>query len=165
MLPLTLSQQPSVNRGTPSSFCELSFPKTWETNILHPQKDPAEDLLSASTEEVQSATGAAEPVLYRSHHIRPVHIHQVLVQSNQKTGQDHTAANSEDRRKTHWCSPARPPELFLFTNQGTGRIDLTDSPPPGHNLFQLLPSGRRYRTLYTQNYQTQEQSLHPCHHK
>ncbi|KAI3367746.1 hypothetical protein L3Q82_026590, partial [Scortum barcoo] len=39
-----------------------------------------------------------------------------------------------------------------------------DSSHPGHNLFQLLPSGRRYRALYAKTIQTQEQFLSSgCH--
>ena len=87
--------------GRPSSFWELLFLKTWSgRHKLYPQKGPAENVLSAETEEVWSVTGAVEWVLYRSHLIHPAHIHS-LVRSSHKTGWEQTAVNSNDNRKTH----------------------------------------------------------------
>ena len=41
----------------------------------------------------------------------------------------------------------------LFTSKARKRAGkiIADPSHPGHNLFQLLPSGRRYRTMYTKN--------------
>ena len=39
----------------------------------------------------------------------------------------------------------------LYTSRARKRAGkvIADPSHPGHNLFQLLPSGRRYRTMYT----------------
>ena len=63
----------------------------------------------------------------------------------------------------------------LYTSRVRKRAGKISADPshPGHNLFELLPSGRRYRTMYTNkciiiiiiiNIQTQKQFLPPGRH-
>ena len=56
------------------------------------------------------------------------------------------SATKKDRnRENHWCQPTLHPGLIHIQSQGSITADPSH---PGHNLFQLLLSGRHYRTLY-----------------
>ena len=93
--------------------------------------------------EVFSSTGAVGPALHHSHRILPVHIHHGLVWS--KTGTNCSEQLEQQKNTSVLPCPASRTLQEPADRQGTS----LDSSRPGHNLFQLLPSGRRYRTLYT----------------
>ena len=91
-----------------------------------------------------------------NHSVCSLCLHLCLVWISQ-TGQEQTATDSQDCRENQWCHPALHPGLIPLPKSGNG---LKESLHPGHNLFQLLPSGRRYRTLFTKTTR-HNNSFHP----
>ncbi len=65
-----------------------------------------------------------------------------------KQNRNQLTMDSQDCRKSHWCQPALHMLHMSRVRKQAGNI-IVDLSHPGHNLFQLLPSGRRYRALYT----------------
>ncbi len=100
----------------------FSGPEVGQSHWVHCEKGPAEVVLPSPAEEVQPATGAADTVQLCHHWIRPLHVNNCLVQLQ---------------------------ELYLSrVSKRAGKITL-DPSHPAHSLFELLPSGRRYRALST----------------
>ena len=52
-------------------------------------------------------------------------------------------------------------ELYIARVKKRAEKIATDPRHPGHNLFNLLPSGRRYKTLYTKT-SRHKNSFFPC---
>ncbi len=110
-----------------------------------------------SAEEVQSATGAAETVLLRHHWIRPLHVNNCLVQLSYQIWPLKTTEGSPNCWANHWY---HSPRTLLIQSEQKGWLKSLWTPHiQAHSLFELLPSGRRYRALSTRNSQTQEQFL------
>lgn len=131
--------------------CVHSFPGS--EVVIHyrhnHQKGPVEDALPAPAQEVQPASGAIDPFLHCNNPVCALHIHHCFVWISYRTGQQ-TETESEVCRKTSAVSRL-PINSALHKSrirkQETDSITAGSS-HPGHNLFQLLPSGRRYRALY-----------------
>lgn len=74
----------------PKGYCiNRDWSVKWASNH---QKDPApaEDELLAAAQEVQPASGAADPVLYCNHPDCSLHIHHCLIWIEHQTGQEET---------------------------------------------------------------------------
>ncbi len=108
---------------------------------LHCQKGPAEVVLSSPAEEVQPATGAAETVTNSS----------ITVWFSSATKSDLRRLRRVVRTAERIIGTILPSlqELYLSrVSKRAGKITL-DPSHPAHSLFELLPSGRRYRALST----------------
>ncbi len=121
----------------------------WDNHIeSHWEKGPAEAVLPSPAEEVQPATGAAEKVILIIVKKVKVIIESGSVNSYQ-IWQLKTTDGSPDCRATIVTSLANLHELYLFrVIKRAGKITL-DPSHPANSLFELLPSGRRYRALST----------------
>ncbi len=120
-----------------------------QSHWVHCEKDPAEVVLPSPAEEVQPATGAANTVLLCHHWIRLLHINNCLVQLSYQIWPQKTTEGSPDCLANHWYNPPHSPRTVLIqSEQRAGKITL-DPSHPAHSLFELLPSGRRYRALST----------------
>ncbi len=123
----------------------FSGPEVGQSHWVHCEKGPAEVVLPPPAENVQPATGAAT-VLLCHHWIRPLHFNNCLVQLSYQIWPQKTTEGSPD------CIGTTLPtlqELYLSrVSKRAGKITL-DPSHPAHSLFELLPSGRRYRALST----------------
>ncbi len=127
---------------------------------LHCEKGPAEVVLPSPAEEVQPTTGAAETVLL-SAIIESVLCTSITVWFSSATKSDLRRLRRVVRTAERIVGTTLPTlqELYLSrVSKRAGKITL-DPSHPAHSLFELLPSGRRYRALSTRNDQTQEQFL------
>ncbi|KAI3374584.1 hypothetical protein L3Q82_021157 [Scortum barcoo] len=83
---------------------------TWDCttscNTSTPQGLMQGSCSSFRNEEVQPASGAADPVLHCHHSVCPQHIHHCVVWISHQTGQEQTTTDSQDCRENHWCQPA-----------------------------------------------------------
>ncbi len=101
---------------------------------------------------------AADAILHRYYSVCSLHIHHCLVWIGLQTGQEQTTADSQDCRKNHWFGLPSIQDLYMSRFRKQVENITADPSHPGHNLFQLLSSGRCYRALYVNN-QTHEQFL------
>ncbi|KAI3352068.1 hypothetical protein L3Q82_020883 [Scortum barcoo] len=88
----------------------------------------------------QPASGAADPDLHRHHSVCPLHIHQCVI--SHQTGQEQTTAE-----KIIGASLPSIQDLYVSRVRKRAGNITADPSHPGHNLFHLLPSSRRYRAL------------------
>ncbi len=94
-------------------------------------------------------TGAAETVLLCHHWIRPLHINNCLVQLSYQIWPQKTTEGSQTAERIIGTTLPTLQELYLSrVSKRAGKITL-DPSHPAHSLFELLPSGRRYRALST----------------
>ncbi len=131
---------------TPHNF---SGPEVGQSHGVHYKKGPAEAVLPSPAEEVQPATGAAETVLLCHHWIRPLHVNNCLVQFSYQIWSQKTTEGSPDCWANHWYNPPHSPRTVCI--QSEKKIWKNHSGPshPAHSVFDVLPSGRRYRALNT----------------
>ncbi len=128
---------------------------------LHCEKGPAEVVLPSPAEEVQPTTGAAETVLLCHHWIRPLHINNCLVQLSYQIWPQKTTEGSPDCWANRCTTLPTLQELYLSrVSKRAGKITL-DPSHPAHSLFELLPSGRRYRALSTRTTRHRNSFLPP----
>ena len=107
-IPLTMSNSPVSNRGYFHVSGSYHFPKPdmGDQHPLHPQKGPAEDVLSAVNRRsmVCHRNSCANSTQQSSN---PSWAHPSWSGLEQpQTGQEQTAANSMDNRKNNWCPPS-----------------------------------------------------------
>ncbi len=127
----------------------LSQHEVRQSHRLHCEKGPAEAVLPSPADEVQPATGAAENFLLCYHWIRPLHINNCLVQLSYQIWTQKTTECSPDCWVNHWYNPPHSPRTVLI--QSEQKCCQYHSGPFTSStlLFELLPSGRRYRALST----------------
>ncbi len=75
-------------------------------------------------------------------------INACLVQLSYQIWPQKTTEGSPDCRANHWYNPPQSPLYSSRVSKRVGKITL-DPSHPAHSLFELLPSGRRYRALST----------------
>ncbi len=124
-------------------------PEVGQSHCVHCEKGPAEAVLPSPAEEVQPATGAAETVLLCHHWICPLHFNNCLVQFSYQIWPQKTTEGSPDCWANHWYNPPHSPRTVCI--QSEKKIWKNHSGPshPAHSIFDVLPSGRRYRALST----------------
>ncbi len=116
---------------------------------LHCEKGPAEAELPLVAEEVQPATGAVDTVLLCHHWISPLLINNCLVQLSYHIWPQKTTEGSLDCWANHWYIPPHSPRTVLIQREQKDWQDHSGPLTSAHSLFELLPSGRRYRALST----------------
>ncbi len=127
-------------------------PQVGDLHWLHCEKGPAEAVLPSPAEEVQPATGAAETVLLRHHWIHPLHFNNCLVQLSYQIWPQKTTEVSPDCWTNHWYTPPHSPKNCTNPQWAKGLAKSLWTPHiqhTPHSLFELLPSGQRYRALST----------------
>ncbi len=124
----------------------LSGPEMGQSHWAHCEKGPAEVVLPSPAEEVKLATGAAETVLLCHHWIRPLHVNNCLVQLSYQIWPQNTTECSPDCWANHWYNPPSDNYNHPEWAKGQNHSGLLTS---AHSLFELIPSGRRYRALST----------------
>ncbi len=127
----------------------LSGPEVGHSHRLHREKGPAEIVLSSSTEKVQPATGAHDTVLLCCYWVGSVLFYNCMVGSASKSDirdWQRTVRTAERIIGVHL--PSLQDLYYSRVKKRAGNI-ITDPSHPGHDLFALLPSGRRYRSLCT----------------
>ena len=77
--------------------------------------------LPASAQEVQPASGAADPVLHCSHRVCSLHFNNWLVWIGHQTGQEQTTTDSRGCRNDYWCRPAHHPGPVHLQSQENGQ--------------------------------------------
>lgn len=93
---------------------------------------PAEVTLPTTAQEVKPVSGAADHLIHRHHPVCLLNFRYCLVWISHQTGQKQTATDNQV------CPPSRP---CTGPWPGNGQV-------ASQKLFKILPSGRRYRTLY-----------------
>ncbi len=123
-------------------------PEVGQSHWVHCEKGPAEAVLPSPGEDVQPATGAVDTVLLCHHWIRPLHVNNCLVQLSYQIWPQKTTEGSPDCWANHWYNPLSRNCTYPEWAKG---LEKNHSRPshPAHSLFELLPSGRRYRALST----------------
>ncbi len=92
---------------------------------------------------------AAETVLLCHHWIHPLHFNNCLVQLSYQIWPQKTTMGIPDCWANHWYNPPHSPgTLLIQSEQRAAKITL-DPSHLGYSLFELLPSGQRYRALNT----------------
>ncbi len=127
----------------------LPGPEVGQSHWVHGEKGPAEAVLPSPAEEVKPATGAAETVLLCHNWIRPLHVNNCLVQLSFQIWPQKTTEGSPDCWANHWYNPPHSPRPVLIQSEQKACKITLDPSHPAHSLFDLLPSGRRYRALST----------------
>ncbi len=127
----------------------LPGPEVGQSHWVHCEKGPTETVLPSPAEEVQPATGTAETVLLCHHWIRPLHINNCLVQLSYQIWTQKTTEGSPNCWANHWYNPPHSPRTVLIQSEQKDCQNHSGPLTPAHSLFELLPSGRRYRTLST----------------
>lgn len=98
-----------------SGIYNLAGPEVGVQHRHSHQKGQAEDLLPVPSQEIQPASGAADPVLHCNHRVGSLHIHHCLVWTGLSTGQEQTiTVKSTKRLLLLSCPPFRtckPPKL------------------------------------------------------
>ncbi len=69
-----------------SGIHNLPGPKVGVQHRHSQEKGPAEDVLPAPAQEVQPASGAADPILHRHYSVCSLHIHHCVVWIGHQTG-------------------------------------------------------------------------------
>lgn len=95
------------------------------------------------------SSGDVDPVLLCNNSVCSLLIHRCTVWISQQTEKEQTTTDSQDCRRT--IAPDLPSIHDLYKARAKKLADNITADPsqPGHNLFTTLPSGRRYRALYT----------------
>ncbi len=122
----------------------FSGPEVGQSHWVHCEKDPAEAVLPLSPEEVQPATvysAIIESVL--------CHNNNCLVQLSYQIWPQETTKGSQDCWVNHWYNPPHSPRTVFIQSEQKGWQNHSDPSHPAHSLFELLPSGQRYRALST----------------
>ncbi len=127
----------------------LSQHEVGQSHRLHCEKGRAEAVLPSPAEEVQPATGAAENFLLCHHWIRPLHINNCLVQLSYQIWTQKTTGCSLDCWVNHWYNPPHSPRTVLIQSEQKCCQNHSGPFTSSTLLFELLPSGRRYRALST----------------
>ena len=112
------------------------------------QKSPAEDVLSKAAEETWPTTGAYCHLLHAV--IESILCSSITVWFGATTKKDINRLQRTIRSAEKIIGIPLPSLQVLFlarTKKRAGKIT-GDPTHPGHHLFELLPSGRRYRSLY-----------------
>ncbi len=125
----------------------LPGPKVDDQHRQRQKKGPAEDVRPASAQEVQPASGAADPISHRYYVVCSLCVSHCRVWIGHQTGQEQTTAVRTAERIISEDLPSTQ-DLNMSRVRKRGGNIIADPSHPGHNLFQLLPSGRHYRALY-----------------
>ncbi len=72
-----------------------------------------------------------------------------LVQLSYQIWPQKTTSDSPDCWANHWYNPPHSPRTVLIQSEWKGCQYHSGPSHPAHSLFELLPSGRRYRALST----------------
>ncbi len=124
-----------------------SGPEVGQSHWVHEEKGPAEAVLPSPAEDVQPATGSADTVLLCHHWICPLHVNNCLVQLSYQIWPQKSIVRTAEQIIGTTLPTLQ--ELYLSrVSKRAGKITL-DPSHPTHSLFELLPSGRRYRALST----------------
>ncbi len=113
------------------------------------KKGPAEAVFLLPAEKTQPATGAAETVLLCHHRIHPLHINNCLVQLSYQIWPQRTTDGSRDCWANHWYNPRHSPRTVLIQSEQKLWQNHSGLLTSSTFLFELLPSGWRYRALGT----------------
>ncbi len=127
----------------------FSGPEVGQSHWVHGEKGPAKVVLPSPAEEVKPATGAANTVLLCHHWISPLHINNCLVQLRYQIWPQKTTEGSPDCWANHWYNPPHSPRTVLIQSEQKSWQNHSGPSHPARSLFELLPSGRRYRALST----------------
>ncbi len=128
----------------------LSGSEVGQSHRLHCEKGPAEVIVPSPAEEVQPATGAAETVLLCHHWISPLHVNNCLVQLKSDLRRLRRVVQTAERIiGTPPPPPAQSPGTVLIQSEQKSWKNHSGPSHPAHSLFELIPSGRRYRALST----------------
>ncbi len=120
-----------------------------QSHRVYCEKGPAEAVLPSPAEEVHPATEAVDTVLLCHHWIRPLHVNNCLVQLSYQIWPQKTTRVVRTAERIIGTTLPTLQELYSSrVSKRTGKITL-DPSHPAHSLFELLPSGRRYRALST----------------
>ncbi len=94
---------------------------------------------------------AAETVLLLFYHYWncPLHVNNWPVQLSYQIWLQKTMEDSPDCWVNHWYNPPHSPRTVLIQSEQKGRQNHSGPLHRAHSLFELLPSGRRYRALST----------------
>ncbi len=128
------------------------FLRTWSGTItLSPSwKRPSRGCTSfASWESSTCHRSCYSAVLLCHHWIHPLHVNNCLVQLSYQIWPQKTTEDSPDCWANHWYNPPHSPRTVLIQSEQKGWQITLDPSHPAHSLFELLPSGRRYRALST----------------
>ncbi len=127
----------------------FSGPEVGQSHWVHCEKGPAEVVLPSPAEEVQPATGAAETVY--SAIIESVLCTSITIWFSSATKYDLRRLRRVVQTAERIIGTTLPTLQELYSSRVSkraGKITL-DPSHPAHSLFELLPSGRRYRALST----------------
>ncbi len=139
----------------------FSEPEVGQSHWVHCEKGPAEVVLPSPAEEVQPATRAADTVLLSHHWIRPLHVNNGLVQLSYQIWPQKTTEGSPDWWANHCYNPPHSPRTVLIQSEQKGWKNHSGPLTSAHSLFELLPSGRRFRTLSTRTTRHRNMFLSP----
>ncbi len=112
---------------------------TWSTNTTAAIKDTSETVLSEST--YTETVGVLLPLRHREH---PHILHLCVVFQLHSRREEVKPRSLSDVPSPPWKTGTVP------TVSGRPTIFSETHLPPGHTHFELLPSGRRYRSMKTQ---------------
>ncbi len=120
-----------------------------QSHWVHCEKGPAAVVLPLPAEEVQPATGAAETVY--SAIIESVLCTSITIWFSSATKSDLRRLRRVVRTAERIIGTTLPTLQELYSSRVSKRAGkiTVDPSHPAHSLFELLPSGRRYRALST----------------
>ncbi len=103
--------------------------------------------LSPPAEKSKPPSTHPHHLLQGYHWERADQLHHCLVRKLLCSRPQDPPADSEHRCKNHWCPSPLHPGHFPYTMLRKAKSIVEDPTHPSHSLFQLLPSGRRYRSI------------------
>ncbi len=130
---------------------------------LHCEKGPAEIVLSSSIEKFNLPQ--AHMTQFYSAVIESVLCSSITVWFGSASKSDIRRLQRTVRTAERIIGVHLPSLQDLFYSRVKKRAGniITDPSHPGHDLFALLPSGRRYRSLCTRTSRHKKQFFPPCH--
>ncbi len=125
----------------------LSGPEVGQSHWLYCEKGPAEAVFPPPAKKVQPASGAADTVLLCHYRVCPMFFYNCLVWFSYQNRHQKTTTDSTVR--IIGAPLPRFQELYTSRERKRAKKVTLDPSHPAHSLFELLPSGRRYRSLST----------------
>ncbi len=118
------------------------------------EEGPPASLLPQATEEIRSELKNPQTVLRLHCGEHPDWLHHRLVRDLHRSQPESPAENSSDgpAHRRRWAS--FPQDIYTQRCVRNARKIIRDSCHTSHELFSLLPSGRRYRSIRTQTSRT-----------
>ncbi len=141
----------------------LSGPEVGQSHWLYCEKGPVEAVFPPPAKEVQPATGAAETVLLCHHRVCPVFIYNCLVWFRYQNRHQKTTTDSQTAERIIGAPLPSLQDLYTSRVRKRAKKVTLDSSHPVLSLFELLPSGHRYRSLSTKTARNKNSFSPPGH--